>query len=138
MENKSKSIRFGFGDNWKAYSNNINETQLKSAKEGVLKLLPNKFPLKLKSFLDIGCGSGLHAIAAKEIGFQRVLASDYDKVSIETACKNRDLFNSEIEIIQDDILNSEIKKKFDVVYSWGVLHHTGNMDKAIDQAKRFC
>ena len=137
MYKKSKSIRFGFGNNWKAFSKDINKKQLLKAKEGLIKLFPDNYNSKNKSFLDIGCGSGLHSIAAKLIGFQRVLATDYDEISIEATVKNQGLFNSKIEVMQDDILNTNLKSKFDVVYSWGVLHHTGNMEQAIEQSKYF-
>ena len=30
-----------------------------------------------------------------------------------------------------------IKQNFDIVYCWGVLHHTGNMWKAIDNSTEF-
>ena len=65
-----------------------------------------------------------------------MLATDYDKFLLEATVK-MSLFNSKIEVMQDDILNTNLKSKFDVVYSWGVLHHTGNMEK-FTEIKIFC
>ena len=83
------------------------------------------------NFLDIGCGSGLHSLSAKELGFKKVVSIDYDKNSVLTTMQNAKKLGFKIHVFQDDILETKVNKKFDVVYSWGVLHHTGNLKKAI-------
>ncbi|MFX8620485.1 50S ribosomal protein L11 methyltransferase, partial [Acinetobacter baumannii] len=40
---------------------------------------------KGRSFLDIGCGSGLHALAAMRLGVARVVGVDIDPNSAATA-----------------------------------------------------
>lgn len=81
-----------------------------------------------KSFLDIGCGSGIHALAAHLLGAD-VLAVDVDPDSCKaTRRTGRGLFPVEHRTVFD------LEGQYDVVYSWGVLHHTGDMWRAIDKA----
>ncbi len=134
--NIKKDTRFEFGQNWNLYSKSISDVEVNLAKQGIIKLMPTKTALDSKSFLDIGCGSGIHSIAANTLGFESITATDFDLKSVNTAISNKKIFNSNINIFQDDILNTKIKNKFDVVYSWGVLHHTGNMEKAILNSRK--
>ena len=57
--------QFAFGKNWASYAKLIDEPQIEEAQKGLLKLIPGE-GLKGCSFLDIGCGSGLHALAVGE------------------------------------------------------------------------
>lgn len=129
------AIRFQFGQNWAEYSKNIGDDELRQAVVGVHKLLPDDLDAAGKSFLDIGSGSGLHAVAAHHLGFSSVTATDYDGNSVSTTKVNAARFNAPIEAFQDDILNSGLAGTYDVVYSWGVLHHTGNMRRAVANAR---
>ncbi len=135
----SQEVRFAFGENWSEFSKNINETEVQQAVDGLKKLLPENFDTTGKSFLDIGSGSGLHSVAAAKMGFTRIACTDYDPNSVATTKRNAEKFGvqSSIVALQDDILNSELKGHFDVVYSWGVLHHTGEMWNAINEAARY-
>lgn len=128
---------FGFGENWADYAQHIDERHIIKAQTGLAELL-NGISLEGKTFLDIGCGSGLHSLAALKAGVTDLTALDIDENSVSTARKvigkNWGAENYKIKqasILDDETLKGEI---FDVVYSWGVLHHTGNMNKAIDNA----
>ena len=123
---------YAFGKNWSAYSVLIDEDRLKEAVNSVAKLCGD---LAGKSFLDIGCGSGLFSAAALRLGATPLRAIDIDCDSVETtqqtltrffpgdawSCAQRSVFDT----------SPQADGLYDVVYSWGVLHHTGNMRQAI-------
>ena len=76
--------RFGFGKNWKDFSEHLQPEDYARAKESLQKLVPN---LKDKTFLDVGCGSGLFSIAASALGAKEVLGTDVDPECIATSKK---------------------------------------------------
>jgi len=95
--------------------------------------------IKNKSFLDIGCGSGIFSYAAFNLGAKEIYSFDIDNLSIKCCNyfynkagnpKNWKILKGSII---DNIFLSRLKK-YDVVYSWGVLHHTGEMWKAIENS----
>jgi SAM-dependent methyltransferase len=128
---------FSFGENWQNYSQSINENRIQSAVKDMSRLLPTE-EIDGKKVLDIGCGSGLHSLAALLLGAREVMATDIDPKSVETAKNvlNRfgsgKKFSASIKSVFD--LSPEELGRFDVVYSWGVLHHTGDMYEAIRRA----
>ena len=128
--------RFEFGKNWSEYSESIDDSRIEIAIQELSTLLPD---LKGKTFLDIGSGSGLHSLAALRLGASKIVAIDYDLDSVNTtkAVLKRFAPEQSWEVFQGDILNPSIEGDFDVVYSWGVLHHTGNMWRAIENAVNF-
>ena len=133
--------RFQFGENWKDFvMRKFSLDRLESAKAKLLSSLRID-SLKGLSFLDIGCGSGLHSLAAIKAGARRVVSFDYDLRSVETSEFLRKLYSpdSDWTIIQGSVLDRDFVSSlgfFDVVYSWGVLHHTGNVWKALRNAAR--
>lgn len=134
---KNLDSHFAFGENWASYSKLIGEPQIAHAKEGLLKLIPAD-EFQGRSFLDIGCGSGLHALAAARLGVARVVGVDIDPNSVATARRilaERDPSTPwQIENISVFDLTPEHFGTFDIVYSWGVLHHTGDMWQAVSKA----
>ena len=131
--------RFGFGENWADYiEKNFSEERLEISKNHLLDVLKLD-TLAGKTFLDIGCGSGLHSLAAYRAGADSIFSFDYDINSVNTTKKLRDFAGAPDHwtVEQGSILDVDYVKKLpvsDVVYSWGVLHHTGEMWQAIENA----
>jgi 2-polyprenyl-6-hydroxyphenyl methylase/3-demethylubiquinone-9 3-methyltransferase len=128
--------RFEFGKNWQRFLSVLNEDRISEAEKSLKQMLEID-DLSGKSFLDIGSGSGLFSLAARRLG-ARVLSFDYDPVSVECTRELKRRYFSDDKnwtIEQGDILNGNFLNslgQFDIVYSWGVLHHTGAMWKALE------
>lgn len=127
--------RFNFGDNWADFLSNIDEKTISLATESLVQNLQVS-SLAGKSVLDIGSGSGLFSLAAHKLG-AKVVSIDYDEASVACTRKIKEEFadnNANWEIMQGSVLDDAFMEslgEFDGVYSWGVLHHTGDMDNAI-------
>jgi 2-polyprenyl-6-hydroxyphenyl methylase/3-demethylubiquinone-9 3-methyltransferase len=124
---------FAFGRNWASYSRLVNDARIEEATSDLRRLAGGD--LAGRRFLDIGCGSGLHSLAALRLGAREVVAIDIDPDSAATA---RELLSTHAEgkqwsVTQRSIFDPQIDSlgRFDVVYSWGVLHHTGDMYRAL-------
>ena len=139
-------ITFSFGRNWVDYVNNfLDEKILNTVKESLLKYLPED-EYRDKTFIDIGCGSGIFSFNALRLGCKKVISFDIDKYSIEATRIVKEKFshllpkNYQWEIFEGSILDEDLVNKLkgqgDIVYSWGVLHHTGDMKRAIQNAAK--
>lgn len=130
------SDRFEFGKNWSRFLKVLNDDRISIAGTSLQKML-GVVTLEGFSFLDIGSGSGLFSLCARRMG-ARVHSIDYDVNSVKCTneLKNRYYKNDDDwQIEQGDVLDSQYMDSlgvFDVVYSWGVLHHTGSMMKALE------
>jgi SAM-dependent methyltransferase len=125
---------FAFGANWASYAEGICESDIQEAERGLKRLLGTGV-LTGKTFLDIGCGSGLHCLAALRLGASKVIACDIDPISIKTTQAVIAKFapSACYEVIERSVfvLDAAMTGRFDVVYSWGVLHHTGDLVRAL-------
>lgn len=130
---------YEFGANWKDYLKNLDEAAIAQATKDFAVLVPEEL-VRGKSVVDIGSGSGLHSLAAIRLGAKSVLAIDIDRDSVEatTSTLEKHAEGAEFRVIRKSILDTGPDElgKFDLVYSWGVLHHTGAMWEAIDAASR--
>ena len=132
--------RFGFGDNWRNFLSLLDEDRITRAEDSLRHMLGVK-DLTGRSFLDIGSGSGLFSLAARRLG-ARVMSFDYDPGSVWCTRALRRRYchgDADWQIERGSALDAEYLGslgQFDVVYSWGVLHHTGDMWRALEQAER--
>jgi 2-polyprenyl-6-hydroxyphenyl methylase/3-demethylubiquinone-9 3-methyltransferase len=130
-----QGTRFEFGINWSKFLKVIDDSRIARAERTIQELLGTR-DLSGMSFLDIGCGSGLFSLAARQLG-AKVHSFDYDPASVAcTVAMKRNFHSSDPHWIveQGSILDSDYLKslgQFDIVYSWGVLHHTGSMWQAL-------
>lgn len=135
---ESCELRFEFGKNWAKFLAAMNEERIREAELSLKKTLRVE-DLVGKSFLDIGSGSGLFSLAARRLG-ARVHSFDYDPNSVGCTQELRQRYRPgdvEWTIERGSALDEEYLRslgQFDVVYSWGVLHHTGNMSEALKNA----
>lgn len=127
--------RFPFGENWRSFIELVDDARIRAATHSLLDRL-GVADLSGRSFLDVGCGSGLFSLAAHRLG-ARVHSFDADPDSVAAAVELRGRFapDSDWEIERGSILDESFLEGlgiFDVVYSWGVLHHTGDLWDAMN------
>jgi SAM-dependent methyltransferase len=127
---------FAFGKNWVSYSKLVTDARVEEAVAGLRRLAGGD--LSGARFLDIGCGSGLHSLAALRLGAAEVVAVDIDADSVATtrALLETHASGQRWSVTKRSVFDPEIGSlgTFDVVYSWGVLHHTGDMYRALRAA----
>jgi len=134
----ARGARFEFGRNWAAFLSVLDESRIVAAERALQQMLRTE-RLDGRRFLDIGSGSGLSSLAARRLG-ARVHSFDFDPQSVAcTAELRRRYFPSDPgwTVERGSALDATYLRslgQFDVVYSWGVLHHTGRMWEALEHA----
>lgn len=133
-----KEERFEFGKNWKKLLGGVKHINERiSESEKSLQDWLNIADFQGMSFLDVGSGSGLFSLAARNMG-AKVYSFDYDEDSVSCTRYLKDKFykdDTQWQVERGDILDKHYLTKldkYDIVYSWGVLHHTGNMYQALE------
>ncbi len=134
-EDISLGERFEFGANWLEFLKVLDDDRITQAERSLCQAL-GVCDLRGKRFLDAGSGSGLFSLAARRLGAE-VTSFDYDPDSV--ACtreiKKRYFPQDTTWLIEEGfVLNPFFLSslgRFDIVYSWGVLHHTGAMWEAL-------
>lgn len=133
----SADSHFAFGKNWIDYAQKIDKARIAQAAAD-LQRLSGRERLDGLSFLDIGCGSGLHSLAAIRLGAKRVVGVDIDVDSITASRSTLQRFApgamAHFEQVSVFEMTFERYGGYDLVYSWGVLHHTGDMYRALKTA----
>jgi 2-polyprenyl-6-hydroxyphenyl methylase/3-demethylubiquinone-9 3-methyltransferase len=136
-EKTDVSTHYRFGDNWSRFARGLTEEQRASARSELARFVGVE-RLSGATFLDLGSGSGVHSLAALELGVSSLSAVDFDPESVRTTeevlrahapCNRWSVWRA--NILTDFAASAE---RYDIVYSWGVLHHTGSMWQALEQA----
>lgn len=124
---------FAFGRNWASYAAGVTEADIAEAVAGLRRLAGEE--IDGRRFLDIGCGSGLHSLAASRLGARDIVALDIDPDSVSTTRQILQTYAAgrEWNVREASVfdLTADSMGTFDIVYSWGVLHHTGDMQRAL-------
>ncbi|HEX6643193.1 MAG TPA: class I SAM-dependent methyltransferase [Gemmatimonadales bacterium] len=137
-EEVRRGERFEFGKNWARFLSVLDERRIELARQSLARMLGTE-DLTGRRFLDIGSGSGLSSLVAHRMGAD-VTSFDYDPMSVACTAELRRRFapgSSNWRVERGSALDAGYLASLgthDIVYSWGVLHHTGEMWKALDLA----
>ena len=135
----ARGERFEFGENWSRFLAALDDKRIGEAEDSLRRMLEVQ-SLEGRTFLDIGSGSGLFSLAARRLG-ARVHSLDYDPSSVACTAELRRRYfpdDGAWTVEEGSALDAgyiESLGLFDVVYSWGVLHHTGDMWTALENAQ---
>jgi 2-polyprenyl-6-hydroxyphenyl methylase/3-demethylubiquinone-9 3-methyltransferase len=127
----ARGERFAFGANWRSFARHVDDRRVAEA-ERSLKERFGADGFSGRTFLDAGCGSGLFSLAARRLG-ATVVGFDYDPESAAAARSLLDRFrpnDPDWRILSGSALDAPFISglgQFDLVYCWGVLHHTGDL-----------
>lgn len=137
----TETVRFEFGKNWRNFLDfHFDEESLREATDSLktLLLLDN---LNNKIFLDMGCGSGIFSLAAFRLGAEKIISVDRDEEAVKCCQSLREQSGNPANwtikqgsLIDDDFIGS--LEKADIVYCWGVAHHTGEMWHGLDNLSK--
>lgn len=131
-------MRFAFGENWRQFLEVLDDGRIRRAEESLQDML-RRSSFDGCAFLDIGSGSGLFSLAARRMG-AKVVSFDYDPQSVACTEELRQRYfpdDGQWRVERGSVLNADFVAtlgRFDVVYSYGVLHHTGDMWRAMENA----
>ena len=125
-----------FGDLW----HHLDETQFEQS----VALFASRFEangfdlswLKGKQCLDVGCGGGRYSVAMARLGAARVVGCDLSEVGMADA-RARAEGMSNVSFEKASALDLPFEdESFDFVCCSGVLHHTTDADKGLDELTR--
>lgn len=128
--------RFAFGKNWLSFNQTVDAARIAGAQEDIARWLEPWAGVTGRSVLDVGSGSGLHSLAFHRLGAKSVTSFDYDPLSVRATAqlREREGAPSSWSVLEGSALDAAFIRRlgeFDLVYSWGVLHHTGDMWAAL-------
>jgi len=135
-ESESNVTQTVYGKLWK----NLEEDYVRGESKNVLiNLLENGGydidSFKDKTVLDMGCGSGRFSIGFAQLGAKKVIGIDLGKTGIRVGTNVIEKFKlNNVKLIEGNVLSLPFDDdEFDFVFSKGVLHHTGNLKKGLNE-----
>jgi 2-polyprenyl-3-methyl-5-hydroxy-6-metoxy-1,4-benzoquinol methylase len=132
-----RSTHFEFGENWSEFANLIDDDRIRSAEKSLTSLA---LDVRGSKVLDIGSGSGLFSLAALRLGAEAVVSVDIDENSVRTTSRVLSRFAPsrtwKVQKLSVFDLDPAKHGRYPIVYSWGVLHHTGDLWRAVAAASR--
>jgi len=137
MATAGNEPRFAFGENWRRFLSLLDEERIVAAERSLIEKFGRK-RLDDLNFLDVGSGSGLFSLAAMRLGSAQVHSFDFDPASVACTAELRRRFFPDAltwTVERGDATDAAYVGslgRFDIVYSWGVLHHTGAMWQAME------
>jgi SAM-dependent methyltransferase len=138
-EQVASGDRFEFGRNWSRFLAVLDDERVREAEASLRKMLDVE-DLRGRTFLDVGSGSGLVSLAAMRLGASRVHSFDFDPNSVACGRELKRRYFADDQrwtVERGNALDPEYLGPlghWDIVYSWGVLHHTGRMWVALENA----
>jgi len=141
-------MQFDFGENWFDYSKRALTPERIDQAKADLNVLTEGMDIHNKHFLDIGFGQGLTLLTVASLG-AKVTGCDINPKCAQALELTRagmpELKSFDAKIVVGSILDKQVVAQlrqfgnqdtgcYDIVHSWGVLHHTGNMQQAITNA----
>ena len=135
---QSPSLTFRFGENWQSFLKSISDEAIGTACTDITNWL-GAACVAGRTVVDVGCGSGIHSLCFHLLGANRIVSLDVDRQSVAATQSLRQSAGNpgSWRVCHGSILDRDFVATlgtFDVVYSWGVLHHTGQMWKAVASA----
>lgn len=89
-----------------------------------------------KRVLDAGCGTGVAAVCFKLLGASEVWGVDISEGSLETARKLAEENGADVKFLRANLLEMDLQREFDIIHTFGVLHHTADARRAFDNLIR--
>jgi 2-polyprenyl-6-hydroxyphenyl methylase/3-demethylubiquinone-9 3-methyltransferase len=129
--------RFAFGENWWRFLSSVDAERIRAAEDSLRRLL-GEGAVEGRTVLDVGAGSGLFSLAALRLGARRVHSIDADPDSVRCVEELKRRYAPHAESWTSDgrdVLDAGAMAAlgtFEIVYAWGVLHHTGDMWRALE------
>src|ERR1043165_7714359 len=128
MNSQAELITFSFGQNWRSFVDTISEGSIRSAMSDIERWF-GAHGVKDRTILDIGSGSGIHSLCFHLMGAREVLSIDVDPKSVESTSllRNKAGDPENWKVVHGSILDPDFVRRIkphEIVYSWGVLHHT--------------
>jgi SAM-dependent methyltransferase len=132
----AERISFSFGDNWQRFLDELHPRAVEAQAAYFADWLPES--IEGRRFLDIGSGSGIASLVAYQRGAE-VWSFDSDRRSVAATSRLRERAGAPERwtVLEGSILDPGFTARlgvFEIVLSWGVLHHTGALWRALDEA----